>query len=108
MRYGLRELDDARDAALAPFHGAIAKARAEQQSRAEAETRKIQERNFRNSLTQTLWWSFYDLSAAEREQASTAVREALDALPEDTPGSDLAAARDRAVRSYLDARRRIH
>ena len=53
MRYGLRELDDARDAALAPFHGAIAKARAEQQSRAEAETRKIQERNFRNSLTQT-------------------------------------------------------
>ena len=103
-----RELDDARDAALAPFHAAIAKARAEQQARAEAETQKIQERTFRNSLTQILWWSLYDLSAAERKQASTAVREALDALPEGTSGSDLAAARDRAVRSFLDARRRTH
>jgi hypothetical protein len=101
-----RDLDVARDFALRPFHTAIAQARAEQRSRAEVEARRIHERNYRDSLVQPIWLFAYDLSGADGEQALAAIREALDALPEGTPEGELAAARDRAVRPFLDSRRR--
>jgi hypothetical protein len=100
------DLEAARDAALAPFHEAIATIHAEQRARAEAEARRIHERNYRNSLVQPIWLFAYDLSGAEGKQALAAIRGALDALPEGTPQSDLAAARDRAIRPFLNARRR--
>jgi len=99
-----RELDDVRDAVLAPFHASIAKARADEQARVEAEARRMRERNYRDSLAQPLRLLVYDLSGAEGDEALAAIREALDALPEGTPEHDLAAARDRAIRSCLDAR----
>jgi hypothetical protein len=101
-----RDIEAARDAALAPFHAAVAQARAEQQARVETEARWIRERKFRNSLTQPLWLFAYDLSGAEGEQALGAIRDALATLPEGTPESDLAAARDRAIQPYLDVRDR--
>jgi excisionase family DNA binding protein len=101
-----RDLEAVRDAALAPFHAAIANARAEQRARARAEARRIHERNYRESLVGPLWLLLYDLSAAERQQANAAIREALDALPEGTSEHDLSAARDRAIRPFLDERAR--
>ena len=53
---------------------------------------------------QPLWLCLHDLSDAERVQASTAIREALDALPEGTPERDLAAAREHALKHLLDRR----
>jgi hypothetical protein len=55
---------------------------------------------------QPIWLFAYDLSGAEGKQALAAIREALDALPEGTPQSDLAAASDRAIRPFLDERAR--
>src|SRR5450755_1187806 len=101
-----RNLEAARDTALVPFHAAIAQARDEQQARAQAEARRTRERNYRTSLLQPIWLALSDLSGAEGEQALAAIREALDALPDGTTERDLAAARDRAIRPYLDARAR--
>jgi excisionase family DNA binding protein len=101
-----RDLDVARDFALRPFHAAVNQARAEQRARAEAEARRLHERNYRDSLVQPICLFAYDLSGADGEQALAAIREALDTLPQGTPEGDLAAARDRAVRPYLDARAR--
>ncbi len=95
-----RELQTARDTAIAPFHAAIAEDRAAQRNRAEAEARQVQERNYRNSLKQPHWLLLYDLSAAEREQAHTAIVQAIDALPEGVRSSEASAAR--ALRPYLD------
>jgi excisionase family DNA binding protein len=98
------DMAGARDGALAPFHAAAAQARVEQKKRAEAEAHRIQERNYRNSLTQPLGLYVYDLSGAEAERALAAIQEALDALPEGTAERDLTSARDRAIRPFLDTR----
>ncbi len=100
-----RDMEAARDAALAPFRAAFAQARAAQQAKGEAEARRIRERNYRDSLVQPLWLLAYDLSGTQGEQALAAIRDALDALPEGTPERELRAARNRAIRPYVDARR---
>src|SRR5450755_1433749 len=99
-----RDLESARNAALAPCHQAIANARAQQRARDEAEARRSQERNHRDSLVSPAWLLLYDLTGAEVGQAIAAIREALDALPEGTSQGELSGARDRAFKAFLDAR----
>ena len=95
------KLEEARDAALMPFHEAIALARAEQQAQLEAEARRSRERSRRQHLKQDTRNLPYDMGNAERQQALEAVRQALDALPEGTPERDLEAARDSTIQPFL-------
>jgi hypothetical protein len=102
-----RDFCVARDIALRPFHAAVAEARTGYRAKADAEARRIRERNYRNSLVQPIWMIAYDLSGADAGQALAAIRVALDALPEGTPERDLQAARDGALQPYLAARRSL-
>ncbi len=96
------DLAAARDKALAPFRAATDAVRAEQRALAEAEARRIQEQNHRNSLKQSYYLLPFDMPEAVCEQARAAIGRALDEHLEGTPLAILGAARDNALTPYLE------
>jgi excisionase family DNA binding protein len=96
-----RDMEKARDSALAPFHAAIAQARAEQQAQQQAEARQQQDRVNREAVLSYTCWKF-PYGMPQKENALAAARAAIEGLPEYTSVRDLEAARDRAIKPYLE------
>jgi hypothetical protein len=99
------EMKQARDAVLAPIRATTQKARADEQARRDAEARAQKDRADRDAVVGlSLALSFpFDMPEADRAKATKAARMAVAALPAGTPKRNLEAARDRAVKPYLDA-----
>ncbi|MGD0777544.1 MAG: helix-turn-helix domain-containing protein [Candidatus Solibacter sp.] len=93
--------------ASAEHQAAVAKASAEQRAKREAEERSKKDRDNRERLLRYPWVQFpYGMPDADQRDALTAAREAFAELPEGTPDRNLEAARDRAVKPFLDAHAR--
>lgn len=80
---------------------------AAQRAQRESEERRKKDRDTRERLLRYPWLQFpYDMPDADQQGALTASREAFAELPEGTPDRNLEAARDRAVKPFLDAHAR--
>jgi len=96
-----RRMTAARDAALQPFRQRIADREAE--SRAEQQRKRNQER--RESLVR--WTCLpYDLPNEDERRAREAIRQTLAGLPQSASECDMEAARDRAIKPFIDANAR--
>jgi excisionase family DNA binding protein len=96
-----RDMEKARNSALAPFHAAVAQARAEQQTQQQADARQRQDRVNREAVLRSTSWKF-PYGMPQEENALAAAREAIEGLPEYTSVRDLEAARDRAIKPYFE------
>lgn len=86
---------------------AVARERAEQRAKQEATERSKRDRDNRERLLRYPWLRLpYGMPDADQQAALVAAQKAFAALPEGTPERDLEAARDRAVKPYLDAHSR--
>jgi excisionase family DNA binding protein len=86
---------------------AEAKSYAEQRALQEAAERSRQDRDNREGLLRYPWLQFpYGMPDAYRQAAIAAGRKAFAELPEGTAERDLKAARDRAIKPFLDAHAR--
>ncbi len=107
MRAVAREAVKGAVAAFESHQAAVARASAEQRAKREDEERSKKDRANRERLLRYPWLQFpYGMPDADQQDALAASREAFAELPEGTPDRDLEAARDRAVKPFLDAHAR--
>jgi excisionase family DNA binding protein len=104
MRALTREAAKGVIAAFESHQAVVATATAEQRAKGKSEERSKQDRENRERLLRYPWLQFpYDMPDTDREAAIAASRKALAELAEGMPERDLEAARDRAVKPFLDA-----
>jgi hypothetical protein len=107
MRAIAREATKSFIVAFEEHKAAVANADAAQRAKQEAAERTRRDRDNRERLLRYPRLQFpYGMPDAEQQTAITASRRAFAALPEGSPERDLEAARDRAIKPYLDAQTR--
>jgi hypothetical protein len=104
MRAVAREAVQGVIAAFELHQAAVAKACAEQRAKQEAVERSKRDRDSRERLLRYPWLQLpYGMPDADEQAALVATQKAFAAFPEGTPERDLEAARDRAIKPFLEA-----
>jgi hypothetical protein len=98
-----KQMEAARDAALAPIRDAAAQRQAQEQ----VEQRRKQDHANRQAVASRVSWQLpWGFPTEQRQPAHAAVCKALAELPEGTPQRELEQARDRALQPFLTAHER--